>query len=301
MSVTERPPAPRCKARTRIRDLPVSRFLQRVNRARITAGEDTHMNSTPSNDTPARAANAPLTPEQSQLVESHRALAASIARGFIGRGIDADDLISIAHLALVRAARNFDANAAGDGGQAPFAPYGASWVRHCITHELHSMVCDRAACPSSQQKFLSTARRAARTFTLQHGREPHASELASLLEVSTERAASLLGLIHASTSSINSSASGDPDAKPLDLPSTGQHNSLETLAAREQKKLLNNALKKLPGPQAEAVARRFGLGGCAVQSVHEVAKGLGMTVGQAQQLIRNALTSLGSSLSTLAT
>ena len=68
----------------------------------------------------------------------------------------------------------------------------------------------------------------------------------------------------------------------------------------ESRKLLSAAMENLPDPQAEAVARRFGLGGCAVQSGLEVAAGLGVTVGQAQQLIRNALASLGSSLRVLA-
>ena len=96
--------------------------------------------STTTNNSNTQA--APLTEEQAALVESHRSLAASIARGFIGRGIDADDLVSIAHLALVRAARNFDT-----AGEAPFAAYGASWVRHCIIHELHAMVCTKRAAP----------------------------------------------------------------------------------------------------------------------------------------------------------
>jgi RNA polymerase sigma factor (sigma-70 family) len=236
-----------------------------------------------------------LTDEQAKLVESHRALAASIARGFIGRGIDTDDLISIAHLALVRAARNFDTN-----GEAPFAAYGASWVRHCIIHELHAMVCDRAACPSSQQKLLSTARRAARSFALKHGREPHAAELAAELEVSTDRAASLLGLLHAHKSSISDTPTGSPDARTMDPAAPAETSSLEAITQRERRKMLSRALENLPPPQAEAVARRFGLGGCAVQSIQEVAAGLGVTVGQAQQLIRNALGALGSSLRTLA-
>ena len=236
-----------------------------------------------------------LTDEQARLVENHRALAASIARGFIGRGIDTDDLISIAHLALVRAARNFDTT-----GEAPFAAYGASWVRHCIIHELHAMVCDRAACPSSQQKLLSTARRAARSFALAHGREPHAAELAEALDISTDRAASLLGLLHAYKSSISDTPTGSPDARAMDPAAPVQQSSLDALTSHESRKLLRKALESLPPPQAEAVTRRFGLGGCAVQSVQDVAAGLGVTVAQAQQLIRNALAALGSSLRTLA-
>lgn len=240
-------------------------------------------------------ASVQLTAEQGKLVESHRGLAASIARGFMGRGIDTDDLVSIALLALVRAARNFDAS-----GTTPFAGYAASWVRHCLIHELHVMVCDRAACPSSQQKLLSTARRTARTFTLTHGREPHAGELAKLLEISTDRASTLLGLLHAHKSSISDTPSGSSDARSMDPAARTQPSSLDTLSSRETRRLLSQALENLPRPQAEAVARRFGLGGCATQSVQDVAAGLGVTVGQAQQLIRHALVSLGASLQVLA-
>ena len=51
---------------------------------------------------------AATTHDQHMLILDHLSLAARLARGYRGRGVDADDLEQVAHLALVKAAAGFD-------------------------------------------------------------------------------------------------------------------------------------------------------------------------------------------------
>lgn len=58
-----------------------------------------------------------------RLIEDHLSLADRLARGYRNRGVDEEDLVQVARLALVKAAAGFDAEI-GD-----FAPYAASTIR----------------------------------------------------------------------------------------------------------------------------------------------------------------------------
>jgi RNA polymerase sigma-B factor len=62
-------------------------------------------------------------PSSTTLVEDHLPLAARIARTYRNRGVEDDDLLQVARLALVKAAERFDPDR-GD-----FAPYAASTIR----------------------------------------------------------------------------------------------------------------------------------------------------------------------------
>lgn len=57
------------------------------------------------------------------LVTDHLDLAARLARGYRGRGVEDDDLLQVARLALVKAAERFDASVGA------FAPFAASTIR----------------------------------------------------------------------------------------------------------------------------------------------------------------------------
>jgi RNA polymerase sigma-B factor len=62
-------------------------------------------------------------PFETSLVEDHLPLAARIARTYRGRGVEDDDLLQVARLALVKAAERFDPD------RGAFAPYAASTIR----------------------------------------------------------------------------------------------------------------------------------------------------------------------------
>ncbi len=69
------------------------------------------------------AAPSSSTSSSTALVEDHLPLAARIARTYRGRGVEDDDLLQVARLALVKAAERFDPD------RGAFAPYAASTIR----------------------------------------------------------------------------------------------------------------------------------------------------------------------------
>lgn len=57
------------------------------------------------------------------LIEDHLDLASRLARGYRGRGVEPDDLVQVARLALVKAARRYEAE------RGAFAPFAATTIR----------------------------------------------------------------------------------------------------------------------------------------------------------------------------
>jgi RNA polymerase sigma-B factor len=66
---------------------------------------------------------APLRSEFEQLVHEHLPLARHHALQYRGRGVELEELVQVANLALVKAARGFDAD------RGAFAPYAAATIR----------------------------------------------------------------------------------------------------------------------------------------------------------------------------
>ncbi|TXL60939.1 sigma-70 family RNA polymerase sigma factor [Aeromicrobium terrae] len=65
----------------------------------------------------------PTTQDADDLVVEHLDLARRLALRYARRGVETDDLVQVANLALVKAARNYDA------GTGDFAPYAAATIR----------------------------------------------------------------------------------------------------------------------------------------------------------------------------
>lgn len=69
------------------------------------------------------AVSTPATDDDSHLVETHLGLADHLAGRYCGRGVDRDDLVQVARLALVRCAQTFDP------AQGAFAPFATATIR----------------------------------------------------------------------------------------------------------------------------------------------------------------------------
>jgi RNA polymerase sigma-B factor len=107
-----------------------------------------------------------------QLIESHAALARSIASRYRGRGIDLDDLEQVALLALTKAARRFDPDAGHD-----FLSYAVPTIRG----ELRKHFRDSGWMvrpPRKVQDLQARIPRAQEELERQCGRSPRPSEIA---------------------------------------------------------------------------------------------------------------------------
>src|SRR5829696_8507215 len=121
-----------------------------------------------------------------ELIGCNLRLVISIARGYMGRGLEFTDLIQEGNLGLMRAARGFDA-AFGT----KFSTYATWWIKQSISRA----IADKASLirvpihAANQERSLKAARSHLQTTT---GREPSIEELSAFVGKSEQEVTSVL-------------------------------------------------------------------------------------------------------------
>ena len=111
------------------------------------------------------------------LVRRHRDLAESIARRYRGKGVDEQDLLQVAHMALLKAIQRYDPTAGS------IRPYAAA----TISGEMKKVLRDKGwsvRVPRSLQERSLEVASAAEEMSQKLGRPPESHELAAQLEIS---------------------------------------------------------------------------------------------------------------------
>ncbi len=117
---------------------------------------------------------------RNEIVERYLYIAAVLAKKFVGRGVDYDDLYQVASLALIKGVERFDETL---GLQ--FSTY----ITPTITGEIKNYFRDHSRLvhlPRKVSELRGGIRNATEAFFSEHGRKPTAKELAALLHVSEE-------------------------------------------------------------------------------------------------------------------
>jgi RNA polymerase sigma factor (sigma-70 family) len=127
---------------------------------------------------------------RNQLVQTNLRLVAHIARGFLGRGIDPEDLIGEGTLGLIRAAKDFDSSFGHR-----FSTYAAYWIKARIRFALNNTT-STIRVPSHMCRLLVRWHRAQSMLCHQRGRMPTFTEVTSALDL-TPRQKALLAHAHA--------------------------------------------------------------------------------------------------------
>ncbi|MCU4183111.1 sigma-70 family RNA polymerase sigma factor [Acidiferrimicrobium sp. IK] len=149
-----------------------------------------------------------LSAEETSLVESHLTLARAMARRYVNRGAEFDDLEQVAMLALIGAARRFDPSRG-----AAFSTYAIT----CIVGELKRHFRDHLwglRVPRSAQETALAATRAVDELHQSLGRSPSLQEIADHLGVGEERVLEAMETVH-NTSLVRLDAPSDNDGTAL--------------------------------------------------------------------------------------
>jgi RNA polymerase sigma-B factor len=207
------------------------------------------------------------------LVARHLPLVRSLARRYAGSGEPMDDLVQVASVGLVAAARRFD-----PARGVPFAAYAAP----TIDGELRRHLRDRSSAiriPRREQQLAAILREAARSAAQRLGREASLAEAAAVAGLSAEeaRTAALAGAAPAPLAVLELRAS---------LPAEAE------MEACERRALVRDLLSSLEPREREVVRLRFG----ADLSQHEIARRLSISQSQTSRLLSAALDKLRSSL-----
>ncbi len=214
---------------------------------------------------------------RNEIVEKYLYIAAVLAKKFVGRGVDYDDLYQVASLALIRGIDRFD-----ERKGLKFSTF----ITPTITGEIKNYFRDRSRLvhlPRKVSELRVSIKRASEEFFAEHGRKATAKELAQKLGVSEEevlRSSDAGGVV-----SLDGPVDREGDGMSLhDVLPAGD----DVFEEVEDRDALESALRTLDESERALVKYRFG----QELSQMETAKRLGVSQMNVSRMERRVLQKL---------
>lgn len=245
-----------------------------------TPGTTTISADVPDSDLFSRMAEDPAA-YSDELVRRHADLAASIARRYRGKGVDEDDLLQVANMALLKAIQRYDASIG------TIRPYAAA----TISGELKRLLRDKGwsvRVPRSlQERSLEVAKTAER-LAQRLNRPPEVGEVAEQLNISEEE---VMEAMDARQAYASSSIDKPTDTTGVTLLERLEADDTQLLLA-DDRVVVEEAIRELPERQQRILHLRFN----EDMTQTEIADDLGISQMHVSRLLASALKSLEKSI-----
>lgn len=216
-----------------------------------------------------------------ELVRRHSDLAASIARRYRGKGVDEDDLLQVANMALLKAIQRYDASIG------TIRPYAAA----TISGELKRLLRDKGwsvRVPRSLQERSLEVAKTAELLAQKLNRPAEISEIARQLDLTEEE---VVEAIDARQAYASSSIDRPAETTGVSLLERLENDDVELLMA-DDRVVVEEAVKRLPERQQRILDLRFN----EDMTQTEIAEELGISQMHVSRLLANALKSLEKSI-----
>ncbi len=196
------------------------------------------------------------------LISQNMGLVKNIARRFIGRGTDYEDLVQIGIIGMIKAARSFDFTY-----DTAFSTYAVP----LITGEIRRFLRDDGPVKISRtvKKQGAQIMKARESFVGIHGREPHISELEELTGIPSNEIVYSMEAVSA-VYSLSEPISTDPNAPTFESSIADENCTFDKIT---DKIALAEAIRKLPPLWREIITLRY----FSDLSQYETGKRLGLT------------------------